>query len=152
MYHRILIPTDGSRCSQIAVRHGLELAKALGARVTFLYALEDPVSTVYTIPEAVPYQPELYEALRRDAERALQQARQAADTLGVPAESKLAERQDPVRAILDAEAAHDLIVMGTHGRRGVSRLVFGSVAEGVLRQAERPCLLIRDPGKSERGG
>jgi nucleotide-binding universal stress UspA family protein len=135
MYHRILIPTDGSRCSEIAVRHGLELAKALGARVTFLYALEDPVATVYTI---------------REAERALGQAQQAADTLGVPAETALAERQDPVRAILDAEAAHDLIVMGTHGRRGVSRLVFGSVAEGVLRQAERPCLLIRDPGKSEQ--
>lgn len=145
MYETILIPVDGSACSQAALRHGLGLAKALGSSVTFLQAVEDPAVTLYRIPEAAPYQPELYAALKREAEANLEAALERAEAEGIEAQTLLAERQDPIRAIQDAALVHDLIVMGTHGRRGVSRLMFGSVAEGVLRQASKPCLLIRQP-------
>ena len=64
------------------------------------------------------------------------------------AKTVLAEREDPVQAITEAQAEHDLVVMGTHGRRGFNRWMFGSVAEGVLRRATIPCLMIRtEPSK-----
>lgn len=150
MYKRILVPTDGSAHSTEAMRHALELARTLGSEVTFLYALEDPVTTTYTIPEAMPYQPELYDALKREAEAALQSALEEARAQGVRAKTALAEREDPVQAITEAQAEHDLVVMGTHGRRGFNRWMFGSVAEGVLRRATIPCLLIRaEPSKDD---
>lgn len=148
MYKRILIPTDGSATSAEATRHALELARTLEAEVTFLYALEDPVTTTYAIPEAMPYQPELYDALKREAEEILAKALEQAKAQGVRAKTVLAEREDPVQAITEAQAEHDLVVMGTHGRRGFNRWMFGSVAEGVLRRATIPCLMIRtEPSK-----
>ncbi len=143
MYKRILMPIDGSKTSEQAIHEGLELAKALGAQVTFLYAVEDPVATVYAMPEAVPYQPQLFQDLRKAAEDTLQHAKSLAEAVGVSSTTLLVERKHPVDAIREVEADTDLIIMGTHGRRGFNRMVFGSVAEGVLRRASTPCLLIR---------
>ncbi|ADI14913.1 universal stress protein [Truepera radiovictrix] len=142
---RMLMPTDGSACSEAAIRQGLTLAKALGATVTFLYALEDPALPMYATPGALAYEPQLYEDLKRAAEEALARAQVLAQEAGVPCQVQLAERQHPVEAIHKAEDAHDLVVMGTHGRRGFNRFVFGSVAEGALRRAKKPYLMIRHP-------
>jgi nucleotide-binding universal stress UspA family protein len=57
--------------------------------------------------------------------------------------------RSPVQAILDAEREHDLVVMGTHGRRGFNRWMFGSVSEGALRRATKPFLVIRSPDSEE---
>jgi nucleotide-binding universal stress UspA family protein len=146
MYKRILMPTDGSTCSEAAIRQGLQLAKDLKAEVTFLYALEDPVTTIYA-PEVVSYQPELYEQLKKAAQDALDRAKKIADELGVSATLLLVERKHPTEAIHEAEKDYDLIVMGTHGRRGFNRWMFGSVAEGVLRRAKTPCLMLRSEVK-----
>lgn len=142
MYRRILIPTDGSACSEPAIRQGLALARQLGAEVTFLYALEDPIRALYA-PEAAAYRPELYAAMKRLAQEALASAENQAREAGVDATTVLAELTGPVAAIHEAEGNVDLVVMGTHGRRGFDRLVFGSVAEGALRRSTKPYLMVR---------
>jgi nucleotide-binding universal stress UspA family protein len=143
MYQRILMPTDGSACANHAIREGLELAKLLGSRVTFLYALENPLATGTATPESLPYSAQLWEDLKQTADEALRDAVAAADAAGVSAVAKRVDNQAPVAAILEASKEHDLVVMGTHGRRGFNRWMFGSVAEGALRQAGKPFLLIR---------
>ena len=130
MYKHILMPTDGSACSGGAIRQGLELARALGAEVTFLYALDDPV--LYT-PELASYGPEMFEDMKGAATEALARAQELAQKVGVTAKTRLIEHKTPVTAIHEAERDADLVVMGTHGRRGFDRVVFGSVAEGALR-------------------
>lgn len=139
MYQRILMPTDGSKCSEEAVRQGLNFAKNLGADVTFLYAVEDPA---YSVAKAAPYRQPFHDYLLEVAEASLQRAKAWADEAGVTAKTQLVDLQHPVEAIHAAEKDHDLIVMGTHGRRGFNRFAFGSVAEGVLRRTEKPCLVI----------
>ena len=138
---QILMPTDGSACSERAIRQGLEYAKALDAEITFLYALDDPIG--YTAPDAASYYPQLYEDLKRAGEKALKRAQAIADEAGIPAKTVLVDRQDPVSAIRQAEKDADLVVIGTHGRRGVNRWMFGSVAEGALRRSTKPYLVVR---------
>ena len=143
MYRKILIPTDGSACANHAVAEALELAKAIGAEVTFLYALENPLTTGTASPEALPYSAQLWEDLKAMANEALESATEAAKVAQVKATAVRVDNRAPVQAILEAESDHDLVVMGTHGRRGFNRWMFGSVAEGALRRAKRPFLLIR---------
>lgn len=143
MIRRILIPTDGSGCSEGAIRQGLELAQALDAEVTFLFVIEDPAATMYAAPELVGYHQELIDSLRSAGSEALARAKKMADKSGVASETVLVEHERPVSAIHAAEAEHDLVVMGTHGRRGFDRFVFGSVAEGALRRSEVPYLMVR---------
>ncbi|ADD26899.1 universal stress protein [Meiothermus ruber] len=142
MYKRILMPTDGSNCSQQAIREGLEVAKNMGARVTFLYALENISSSFWISPESVPYGLELLEDLKRVGNEALSKASELAQAAGVEAETKLVEAR-PVEAILDEAKNHDLVVMGTHGRSGLDRFMLGSVTEAVLHRSERPVLVLR---------
>ncbi len=143
MYRRILMPTDGSACANHAIHQALGLAKQLGSEVTFLYALENPLTTGTATPESLPYSAQLWQDLKQTADDALREAVAAAEAFGVPATAKRVDNQAPVTAILEASADHDLVVMGTHGRRGFNRWMFGSVAEGALRQATKPFLLIR---------
>lgn len=143
MYRKILIPTDGSACANHAVAEAIELAKAIGAEVTFLYALENPLTTGTASPEALPYSAQLWEDLKAMANEALESATEAAKAAQVKATAVRVDNRAPVQAILEAEADHDLVVMGTHGRRGFNRWMFGSVAEGALRRSKRPFLLIR---------
>lgn len=142
MYKRILMPTDGSNCSQQAIREGLEVAKNMGARVTFLYALENISSSFWISPESVPYGLELLEDLKRVGNEALSKASELAQAFGVEAETRLVEAR-PVEAILNEAKNHDLIVMGTHGRSGLDRFMLGSVTEAVLHRSERPVLVLR---------
>lgn len=142
MYKRILMPTDGSNCSQQAIREGLEVAKNMGARVTFLYALENIGSSFWISPESVPYGLELLEDLKRVGSEALSKAAELAQAAGVEAETKLVEAR-PVEAILAEAKNHDLVVMGTHGRSGLDRFMLGSVTEAVLHRSERPVLVLR---------
>jgi nucleotide-binding universal stress UspA family protein len=143
MYQRILMPTDGSACAMHAISEGLGLAKQLGAEVTFLYALENPLTTGTATPESLPYSAQLWEDLKQTADEALRDAVAAAAAVGVTATAKRVDNQAPVAAILGAADDHDLVVMGTHGRRGFNRWMFGSVAEGALRRATKPFLLIK---------
>ena len=143
MYSKILMPADGSKGAELAIKHGLELAKLTGAEVTFIHVLENPLAAGYVATANMAYSAELYEDLRRSANELLENAVSLAREAGVSSKGLLIEDVDPVKAIHDAEKDHDLVVMGTHGRRGFNRWMFGSVAEGALRQGSKPFLLIR---------
>lgn len=151
MYKRILMPTDGSALSEEAIRQGLELAAALNASVSFLYVLESPM-TLYQTPESISYLPQLYDDLREAADASLTRAAAMAEEAGVEHNIRLIEDSNPVDAISGVEPEYDLVVMGTHGRSGFNRWMFGSVAEGALRRATKPFLLIRHEEDEEEAG
>lgn len=143
MYRKILMPTDGSACADYAIEQGLELARRLGSEVLFLHVLENPLTTGYATPETLPYSAQLYEDLKAAAKGVLDEAATKAAEAGVSAETQLVENRDPVQAIHEAEEECDAVIMGTHGRRGFNRWMFGSVAEGALRRSTKPFLVIR---------
>ena len=142
MYKTILMPIDGSPCSEQAVRHGLELAQALSARVHFLYVLENPAQAIWITPESVPYGLELLEDLKRVGEEAVKKAQALAQEMGVEATGEVKEGL-PVPTIVEESAKYDLLVMGTHGRTGLDKLLLGSVTEGVLHRTRTPTLVVR---------
>ncbi len=136
--YRLLIPLDGSVCGEHALREGVALARRLNAEVTLLHVLHPEQSRVPRPAEP----PGPLDA--RAARRMLTQAAETAYIEGVVAQTRLVEdpRVHPVEAILEAEAAHDLTVLATHGRRGLEHLVLGSVTEAVLRRSDKPHLVV----------
>ena len=143
MFDRILIPVDGSPCSAEALEQGIELAKRLGAKVRFLHSLEPPPYVPYAAPNGVPYYLDYLQNAREIATTILREAQQRADVLDVVSDTRLVENKHPVDAIVEAAHECDLVVIGTHGRRGLDRFFLGSVTEGVLRRAEKPHLVVR---------
>jgi nucleotide-binding universal stress UspA family protein len=141
MFKKILIPIDHSPFSERALEEGLALAKALKAKAVVLHVLETPV-LLYGAGDAVAYQTELYDDLRKEANALLAKVRKIAGQAGVEVQTLLCESPRPADTIADMQDNYDLIVMGTHGRKGVARWLIGSVAEGVLRRASKPCLVI----------
>jgi nucleotide-binding universal stress UspA family protein len=142
MYKTILMPTDGSPCSFQALEHGLGLAKALGAKVHFLYVLENPAQAIWIAPESVPYGLELLEDLKKAGEEAIRKALALAQEKGVEATGEVREGT-PIPTIVEAAKGFDLLVMGTHGRTGLDKLLLGSVTEGVLHRVSVPVLVVR---------
>ncbi|MCS6868984.1 universal stress protein [Thermus sp.] len=141
MYKSLLLPTDGSEAAEKGVREGLRLAKALGARVAFLHALEPLGPRLLLGPETLPYYQALLEDFRRAGLQALDRATRLAEELGVPFEAHLLEGR-AAEAILEAAQGHDLIVMGSHGRTGLDQVLLGSVALEVVRRSAKPVLVV----------
>lgn len=141
MYKRLLMPTDGSACSLVAIREGLEVAKTLGAEVTFLYVLENPTG-LWMAPESGAYIQELAQDLRKVGQTALDEAQKLAQEAGVASSGKLREGH-VIATIVDEAKNYDLLVMGTHGRTGLDKLLLGSVTEGVLHRTNKPVLVVR---------
>ena len=142
MYKNILIPIDGSECSAYAAKEGLDFAKSIDATVTFLNAIEDPMRTIFYSPEAAIHADDLYEAAKRAGTETLATSKQLGSDLGVTTETRLIEREHPATAILEAEKDFDLVIMGTHGRRGIRHFLLGSVTEEVIRRATKPYMVI----------
>lgn len=145
MYQRILIPIDGSTCSQLALQHGLDLAQVIGAEVTLLHVLENPLTPAlmgWMGPGPVAYSYNLLQDVRQAAQAILAAAAQQAAHRAVTARTVLIEEDFPATVIVQQAQAHDLVVMGTHGRRGIDRLFIGSITEGVLRQTHTPLLIV----------
>ncbi|MEW6313728.1 MAG: universal stress protein [Pseudomonadota bacterium] len=144
MYQRILVPLDGSTTSMCALREALKFAKEQGARIRLLQVVED-VRFIDT--EGFIDYSSLQEAAKRSGQRVLAQAEEAARQSGIGVEVDLLEAGgERAENVILAESKRwmaDLIVVGTHGRSGFSRLLFGSVAEGVARGATMPVLLVR---------
>jgi len=143
MYRRILIPTDGSACSQLALDHVVRLAKDQQAEVRIVHVLD--LQPLY-VSETLDVEP-IADAWRRAAEAVVARAADAAARSGVHAERAVLEAmRDRVSDVIVNESTHwqaDLIVIGTHGRRGLEHALLGSVAEGVVRTTTVPVLLIR---------
>jgi nucleotide-binding universal stress UspA family protein len=137
MYDDILLPTDGSAAAEAAVDHATTLARAFDATVHVL-------SVVEPIPAVEMDAAMVHERLRESADRAVEQATRRLDEAGVPSDSSV--RDGSAHSSILAEAADlgaDMIVMGTHGRTGVGRVLLGSVTERVVRRADAPVLSVR---------
>ena len=145
MYKHILVPTDGSELAQRAVQPGIELAKALGARIHFVTVTE-PFHVFSVDPEQVADSAEEYRAHARSrAERLLANVAGQAREAGLICETSHLEGDHPYEAILStAKAFHcDLVIMASHGRRGMSALVLGSETVKVLTHTHIPVLVCR---------
>ncbi len=141
MFNTILIPVDFSVHSSFAVKLGADLARRFQASVTLLHVL-DPLP--FALP--VEYTPAQLEQAQVEAERSLAALRLRAQTAGAERVQSEVLRGDPVSEIVRfAGRGFDLLVMGTHGRRGLRHLVLGSVTERVLRIAPCPVLTARAP-------
>jgi nucleotide-binding universal stress UspA family protein len=147
MYEHILIAADGSELSDKAVRQGLELAKAIGAATTIVH-VTPPWSSIAVGEVAVMFPPQDYEAnMAAAASALLDRIRKLANETGVRA-CKTMHVSDlhPHSAILTTarENGCDLIVMGSHGRRGIAGLLLGSVTAKTLSHGNIPVLVYRE--------
>jgi nucleotide-binding universal stress UspA family protein len=145
MFKHILIPTDGSDLSRKAILYGVQLAKESGAKVTGLTVAE-PYRAMTMDTVLIPADEEDYEKQSRLlSEKAMEQVKMAAGAAGVPCETIREVHDQPYRAIIDAAHALgcDLIVMASHGRRGISALLLGSETVKVLTHSTIPVLVYR---------
>lgn len=145
MYQRILVPLDGSVTSERGLREAMGLAQKLGAELHLLHVVaEFPV--LAQMSTAAHYQDTL-DGFRKYGSGLLARAMRDAAGGGLQADSALREiSQGRISDAIVEEAAKarcDLIVMGTHGRRGFSRLTMGSEADLVLRTSPVPVLMVR---------
>lgn len=145
MFKHILLATDGSAASEKAVRMAVALARAHGAALTALYVI-DPYPYL-GLGEANPmgFQAYMSSALEHASRAHARVAEICAEGAPVPLQQRRAEDAAASAAILDAATAAgaDLIVVGSHGRTGIARLMLGSVAAKVVAQAEVPVLVAR---------
>jgi nucleotide-binding universal stress UspA family protein len=146
MYQRILVPTDGSTTSEKGLREAIALAKLCGSRIRLLHVV-DAISVAVGADGFPSYSTELLPLLREAGDEILRRARASVEAAGIAVDTTQREvLSGRVADQVMEEAADwkaDLIVIGTHGRRGVRRLVLGSDAEQVLRLATVPVLLVR---------
>ena len=141
----ILIATDGSDLAQRAVEQGLALAKALGSTVTAVTVTE-PWTAAVSGEWAVAFPVEEYErAAAANAEKVLDAVQEAAVRLGVTCDAVHVKDQYAAEAIVEEAKARncDLIVMASHGRRGIAKFVLGSQATRVLAHSTVPLLICR---------
>jgi nucleotide-binding universal stress UspA family protein len=145
MYKHLLIATDGSEFAAKGVRHGLELAKALGSQATITTVTEpwDP-EIVGEVAVAVP-PAEYAKSTAANAARLLDAAKVIAAGIGVPANTLHISERRPAEGIIEAatDTGCDLVVMASHGRRGLSRLLLGSQANEVVTHSSVPVLIVR---------
>lgn len=143
MYRRLLVPLDGSALAEKALAHAQELARLFGSELILLRVVVSPYTLVAPDLILAGADPDL-PALRANAEAYLRSVASRLEGQGVTVRTVVCD--GPVaETILDQAQAQDadLIVMSTHGRSGVRRWVYGSVAERVLQGAACPVLLIR---------
>jgi nucleotide-binding universal stress UspA family protein len=149
MYRRILVPLDGSPLAEAALPHAIELAKCTGAGITlFQVSSVMPVATTLgplTVSGAdAAIAMEAMEADEKAAAEYLAEVARRKELAGIPVQTEVVRGAAAVEIVERARAGDvDLIAMSTHGRSGLGRLVFGSVADQVLREARMPILLIR---------
>jgi len=149
MYSRILVATDGSETSDLAIEQAARLAKDQHARLRIVHVIEQSrLAFAAAGPVAIDLEA-ILQALRQAGQEALDRGRNAARRLYVDTETAVVGEDavdDRVAVVLADEARRwnaDLIVLGTHGRRGINHLLMGSVAEAVVRIAPAPVLLVR---------
>jgi nucleotide-binding universal stress UspA family protein len=144
MYQHILVPVDGSTTSDRALQEALKLGRQQSAQLELVHVVED--MRLWDSDSYINYA-ELQDTIKSSGNKILAQAQMVVQLAGMVAEVRLlAASGERIANVIVAETKRwpaDLIVIGTHGRSGFSRLLFGSVAEGVVRVAQTPVLLIR---------
>lgn len=146
-YQHLLVPTDGSQLSQRALTQALALAKVLGAQLTLLHV--QPPLPVPLVGMGDMLDPATVDSLTKTAEgeseRIVKDAQTAALEAGVAIHTEVVKQDLPYRAIVEAAKRHgcDLIVMASHGRKGLSGLLIGSETQRVLLHAPISVLVVR---------
>lgn len=144
MYQNLLVPIDGSTCSQYTVHWALAFAKKLQAQLTFMHIIENPIHRAYALPGETLYL-DIVPKLKRAGEALLENAKAEAARQGVSCETHLTEADHPSDGILANEKPFDLIIMGSHSREGLERLFLGSVTEAVLRRSSKQHVILPCP-------
>ncbi len=146
-YARILVPVDGSAASVRGIEEAIKLAKALGSRLRLLHIVDELIINYSVVGGPGLYSGDMLTSLRESGKKTLADADALVRRSGLEPESVLLETiGGPSARLIVAQATEwpaDLIVMGTHGRRGIRRLALGSDAEQVLRASPAPVLLVR---------
>ncbi|HET7363575.1 MAG TPA: universal stress protein [Burkholderiales bacterium] len=147
MFKRILIPTDGSPVATKAIKAGVALAKEMGASVTGYYAIEPPPTHVYGEGYLADRKlvAELERRSRDVAQRAVDEVSDAARAVGVPCDTVVDKAVVPYKGIIQAaeERKCDAVFMASHGHRGLTGLLIGSVTQQVLTHSKVPVLVFR---------
>jgi nucleotide-binding universal stress UspA family protein len=145
MFRRILVSVDGSPTAGQALQQAIKLAKEMGAQLRIVHVVNE---VTFNWPEGGQMS-EVMGAFQEAGRKVLASAEAEARKAGISVETRMAEIETVGHHVADTIASEaqawpaDLIVIGTHGRRGINRLLLGSVAEGVARVATKPVLLIR---------
>jgi nucleotide-binding universal stress UspA family protein len=152
MHENIVVAVDGSDGSKCALSQAIQLAKLSGGRLTAIYVLDPSAAFTY----ACACDPQiLTDAARQVGLSLLHGALAQMRELNIAGDTELVETRGITEDIASAlmrcvqNRGADLVVMGTHGRRGLRRMAIGSVAEQFLRQATCPVLLIREPADTK---
>ena len=140
MYERILVPTDGSEGATAAATHAIDLADRYGATLHVLYAVPTSLAPDAGLVGAL-------DALEATGRAAVEELRELAESGGIDAIEGTVQRGRPHEVIgrYVEDNDIDLVVMGTHGRSGLDRVLLGSVTEKVVRTSEVPVLTVRAP-------
>ena len=147
-YHQILVPVDGSLTSEKALDEAIRLAQLTGARLRLIHVV-DELSYINGFESAMNYINEIIPLMREAGEKLLAHGKQKALDQGVSADTVLIEEspgriwEHVVGQAKDMNA--NLIVVGSHGRRGIGRVLLGSDAEQIIRHATVPVLVLRTP-------
>lgn len=146
MYKRIIVPVDASPTSNRALATAIQLATTFGARLRLVHVVEE-MAYLSGYDQYGGYSGELIKVMRETGARILEEGVATARAAGLEADSMLFDKFGERLAEKVADSAKlwgaDLIVLGTHGRRGVGRLVMGSGAEQIIRIAPVPVLVVR---------
>lgn len=151
MYERIMVAVDDSETSQRALQVSIGLAKSCGSRLEIVHAVDESVFPTHARGGAMLVDPVLVQrAMEAEGQRVLDAAAESARSAGVPTETRVLASETHHAADQIAEAADaakaDLLIVGSHGRRGVQRLLLGSVAERLVRKANVSVLIVRGEG------
>lgn len=144
MFKRILVPTDGSDLTAKAVTTALKLAQLADAQIVTVSVKEPFPYGLISEMQPVPPQ-EYFDAQERIAASRIQQVQQTCADAGVACETHAVDADQPWRAIVDLAASSDcdLVVMASHGRRGLSAVLLGSETQKVLTHSAVPVLVVR---------
>ncbi len=152
MYKKILVPVDGSELAECVLPHVEAVVKCSGVESVTFVRVAEPVRLMLDGTEGYAFNADAWKKMeaeaRAEAERYLNQLTSRVKYDGVSVQSKLLAGGLPADMIADyaSENKTDLIIIATHGRSGVSRWVWGSIADRVLRSACVPVLMVRAPG------
>lgn len=145
MFKHILVPVDGSSTGQLAVEKAIGLAQKFGNRVSAIFVI-DPYPFTGVGTDFAYSQAEYLSAATAEANTVIKTAKAQFEAAGVAVETEVVEAHAVWRGVVQAAQSRqvDLIVMGSHGRSGLEKLVLGSVTQAVLSHTKCPVLVVRD--------
>lgn len=144
-YQHILVPVDGSQISLAAVEHAAKLAKLTGAQVNLISLVSENPFNDADFYYASPVMKDYFIQAYNNAEQALTEAKAVAARVGVMVQLDIVKGEVSAQGVVDAAAQYksDLIVIGSHGRKGVQKFLLGSFAQDVLINTKIPVLIIK---------